>query len=71
MLKALIPFASALAVGIAAVATSYAQARIGSAGAGAMAEKPELAPRIMILLVLPETIVLFGFVVAVLILFAS
>lgn len=62
-------FASALAVGIGALATSYAQARIGSAGAGAMAEKPELAPRIMILLVLPETVVLFGFVIAVLILF--
>jgi V/A-type H+-transporting ATPase subunit K len=69
MTNALMAFASALAVGIGALATGYAQARIGSAGAGAMAEKPELAPRIMILLVLPETIVLFGFVIAVLILF--
>lgn len=69
MTNVLMAFASALAVGIGALATGYAQARIGSAGAGAMAEKPELAPRIMILLVLPETIVLFGFVIAVLILF--
>jgi len=69
MTNALMAFASALAVGFGALATGYAQARIGSAGAGAMAEKPELAPRIMILLVLPETIVLFGFVIAVLILF--
>lgn len=71
MTSALMAFASALAVGIGALATGYAQARIGSAGAGAMAEKPELAPRIMILLVLPETIVLFGFVIAVLILFVK
>jgi V/A-type H+-transporting ATPase subunit K len=61
--------AAALAVGLAAVATGWAQSRIGSAGAGTVAEKPELFGTILILLALPETMVILGFVVAALILF--
>ena len=56
--------AAALAVGLCAWATGYAQSRIGAAGMGAMAEKPELAPMCIVLLALPETIVILGFVVA-------
>ncbi len=48
----------------AAWATAYAQARIGSAGAGAVAEKPEVAGMIIALEALPELIVIMGFVVA-------
>src|SRR5512138_3042232 len=44
--------------------TSWAQSRIGVAGAGAMAEKPELAGTIIILIAIPETMVILGFVVA-------
>ncbi len=55
---------SAMAVAIPALATAYAQSKIGSAGAGAIAEKPEVAGQIIVLEALPELLVLFGFVVA-------
>jgi V/A-type H+-transporting ATPase subunit K len=61
--------AAALAVGIAGLGTGWAQSRIGAAGAGAVAEKPEVTGTILILVALPETIVILGFVVAAMILF--
>lgn len=67
MEKALIALAAALAVSIPAVATAWAQSRIGSAGAGALAEKPELSGSVIIMIAIPETMVLLGFVVAYLI----
>lgn len=63
-----IAFAAALAIGIPAVATAWAQSRIGSAGAGALAERPEISGTIIILLAIPETMVILGFVIAFLIL---
>jgi V/A-type H+-transporting ATPase subunit K len=57
-----------LAVGIAAIGTGIAQARIGSAGAGALAEKPELLGSIILLVAIPETMVILGFAVAAMIL---
>ena len=60
--------AAALAVGLGAIGTGWAQSRIGSAGAGAIAEKPEITGTILILVALPETMVILGFVVAALIL---
>jgi V/A-type H+-transporting ATPase subunit K len=59
--------AAAAAIVLTGWATSYAQARIGSAGAGTIAEKPETAPMIIFLEALPELIVVLGFVVAFLI----
>lgn len=59
---------AALAIGLAALATGWAQSRIGSAGAGALAEKPELSGRIIVLLAIPETTVILGFLVAVILL---
>ncbi len=67
MEKGLIAIAAALAIGLPALATAWAQSRIGAAGAGTMAEKPELAGIIIILVAIPETMVLLGFVVAYLI----
>jgi len=67
MEEALIALAAALAVGIPALATAWAQSRIGAAGAGSMAEKPELSGLVIILVAIPETMVLLGFVVAYLI----
>jgi V/A-type H+-transporting ATPase subunit K len=64
----LIAFAAALAIGLPALATAWAQSRIGSAGAGALAEKPENSGTIIILLAIPETMVILGFVIAFLIL---
>ena len=67
--KALIALAAALAVGLPAIATAWAQSKIGAAGAGALAEKPELTATIIILVAIPETMVILGFVVAAMILF--
>ena len=66
--KVLIALAAAAAIGISTVATAWVQSRIGSAGAGALAEKPEVRGTIIIMLAIPETLVILGFVVAVLIL---
>ena len=63
----LVTFAAALAVGIPALATAWAQSRIGPAAAATLAEKPELSTTAIILLAIPETMVILGFVVAVLI----
>jgi len=60
----LTPIGAAFAVGITAIATGIAQARIGSSGAGAIAEKPEVAGAIIILVAIPETMVILGFAVA-------
>jgi len=59
---------AALAVGLPAIATGYAQARIGAAGAGALAERPDILGPIIIMIAIPETAVILGFVVSVLLL---
>jgi V/A-type H+-transporting ATPase subunit K len=61
-------FAAALAVGVPAIATAWAQSRIGAAGSATMAEKPELSATVIILVAIPETMVILGFVIAVMIL---
>jgi V/A-type H+-transporting ATPase subunit K len=63
-----IPIAAAIVLAVAAMATAWAQSRIGAAGAATLAEKPELSGTIIILVAIPETMVILGFVVAVLIL---
>jgi len=68
MEKVYIALAAALAVGLSAIATAWAQSKIGAAGAGTLAEKPELSGTVIILVAIPETMVILGFVVAVTIL---
>lgn len=68
MEKVLIAFAAALAIGLTALATAWAQSRIGSAGAGTLSEKPDLSGTVIILVAIPETMVILGFVVATMIL---
>lgn len=65
----LIAIGAGLAVGLAALATGYAQGRIGSAGMGAMAEKRELFGSVLIMVAIPETMVILGFAVAAMIIF--
>lgn len=60
----LLAIGAGIAVGLGAIATGYAQARIGSAGIGALAEKPELTGRVILLVAIPETLVILGFAVA-------
>lgn len=58
----------ALGAGIAvaggALATGRAQASVGAGGTGALAEKPELFGSVLILFAIPETLVIFAFVIA-------
>ncbi len=63
----LVTLSAALAVGLPALATAWAQSRIGPAASASLAEKPELATTAIIMLAIPETMVILGFVVAVLV----
>lgn len=66
--KALMALAAALSLGLSALATGWAQSRIGAAGAGTLAEKPELTATVIIMIAIPETMVILGFVIAAMIL---
>ncbi len=57
---------AALAIGLPALATGYAQAKIGAAGAGTIAERPDMTGTVIIMIAIPETAVILGFVVAIL-----
>ena len=57
---------AALSMGLSALAAGYAQAKIGSAGQGTLAERPEERIWVITLTALPEVIVLLGFVSAIL-----
>jgi V/A-type H+-transporting ATPase subunit K len=59
---------AALAVAASALAAGYAVARVGSAAVGAIAEKPELVGRALILVGLAEGIAIYGLIIAILIL---
>lgn len=60
----------AIGAGIAilggAIGTGLAQSAIGAAAMGVIAEKPEQAGKLIIWIAIPETIVIFGFVIAIL-----
>jgi V/A-type H+-transporting ATPase subunit K len=60
--------AAALATGLAALGAAYAVANVGAAAVGALAEKPELFGRVMILVGLAEGIAIYGVIISVLIL---
>jgi len=62
-----ITLSAALAIGSPALATAWAQSRIGPAAAASLAEKPELSTTVIIMIAIPETMVILGFVVAVII----
>ena len=64
----LIAIGSGIAIGLSAIAAAMAESTIGAAAVGAMAEKEELFGKGLILTVIPETLVIFGLVVAILIL---
>ena len=65
----LIAASAAIAVGLCAIGPGLAQSRIGAAGAGTIAEQPEATGTIILLLAIPETMVILGFVVAIVMLF--
>lgn len=53
-----------IAIAGAGMGTGRAQASVGAAGVGSIAEKPESLGTVLMLFVIPETIVILGFVVA-------
>jgi V/A-type H+-transporting ATPase subunit K len=63
-----VPVSAAIVMAVAALATAWAQSRIGAAGAAAIAEKPEISTTVVIMIAIPETVAVLGFVVAVMIL---
>jgi len=56
---------AALAMGLSALGAGFAQAKIGSAGQGTLAERPEERVFVLVLTALPEIIALLGFVMAI------
>ncbi len=56
-----------LALGLAAIGTGMGQKNTLSAAIGAVSENPSLMGRAILFAVLPETILIFGFVIAFLI----
>jgi V/A-type H+/Na+-transporting ATPase subunit K len=60
----LIAIGAGLAVGLAGIGTGWAQSSIGAAAVGATAEDSKNFGKGLILTAIPETVVLFGFVIA-------
>jgi len=59
---------AALATAASSLGAGFAVARVGSAAVGALAEKPELFGRLLILVGLAEGIAIYGLIVSILIL---
>lgn len=59
---------AAVSTGLAALGAGIAVANVGAAAIGAMAEKPELFGRLLILVGLAEGIAIYGLIVSILIL---
>ena len=57
-----------LAAGLAALGAGYAVAQVGTAALGALAEKPELFGRVLVMVGLAEGIAIYGLIVSILIL---
>ncbi len=60
----MVALGAGLAIGLGALGTAWAQSAIGSSGMGLIAEKPEEFTKVLIALALPETLVIFGLVIA-------
>jgi V/A-type H+-transporting ATPase subunit K len=67
--EGLIAIGAGLAVGLAGLGSGLAEKDIGAAAVGAITENPSLFGRAMIFTVLPETIVIFGLVIAIMAIF--
>ena len=60
----LIAIGAALAIGLSALSTGYAQSKFGAAMAGLLAERPEMVGTAIIMLAIPETMVILGLVMS-------
>ena len=66
--EGLIALSVAITLAGSAIATAWAEKVVGAAAVGAMAENEKLFGKGIVFMVLPETIVLFGFAMAFLLL---
>ncbi|MGD0056603.1 MAG: ATPase [Methanomassiliicoccales archaeon] len=62
----LIAVGAGIAVGLAGLGAGLAEGPVGAAAVGAMAENEKLFGKGLVLMVIPETIVIFGLVMAIL-----
>ncbi len=62
----LIGIGSGLAIGLAGIGTGIAQSSIGASAVGATAEDEKNFGKGLVMTVIPETVVIFGFVMAIL-----
>ena len=65
----LIAIGAGLAGGLAGLGSGLGEKDIGAAAVGAITENPALFGRAMIFTVMPETVVIFGLVIAIMCLF--
>ena len=65
----LIAIGAGLSIGMSAIAAAIAEKEIGTAAIGAMTEKEELFGKGLLLTVIPETLVIFGLLVSVMLIF--
>lgn len=64
----LLAIGAGVAVGLSAIGAGIAEKEIGAAAIGAIAEKEEMFGKALIFTVIPETLVIFGLVIAIMIL---
>jgi V/A-type H+-transporting ATPase subunit K len=67
--KGMIAIGAGLAVGLAGLGAGLGEQGIGAAAVGAMAEDPKFFGKGLLMTVIPETIVIFGLVVSLLLIF--
>jgi V/A-type H+-transporting ATPase subunit K len=67
----LVAIASAIAVGATGIAAAMGEQMIGSAAIGVMAEDEGFFGKGLVMTVIPESIVIFGLVVALILLFVT
>ncbi len=57
---------AAVAMAVSALAAAWSQGTLGAAALGVAAERPEFEKSVMLYVVLPEVLAVFGFLVAIL-----
>lgn len=60
----LIAIGAGLAIGFGALGTAWVQASVGSSAMGVIAERPEEASKLLIYILIPESILILAFVIA-------
>lgn len=69
IVRSSIAIGAAIAVGLTGLAAAKAEATIGAAAVGAMAEKDNFFGKGLLMTVVPESIAIFGLVVALILIF--